>query len=428
MNKTFLIMLLTATTILSSSALAYEGTVKTSDSCGNDCTYTIYTDGHMEITGSGDMQSYEGNAAWSSTAPWKSENVTSVTISGVNISRGAFWENSTIKSIDMSASPSLPYAAFYHASALENVILPNHITSIPDNVFTYTNLKSITIPENVTSIGSSTFAQTKNLTSVVIPKNVVTIGREAFGGAWDNLQSIEFEEGSKLKTIGELAFLGAKATTINLPDTVETIGSWAFAGSQITNLFLPESVKTLGLYAFNGGSYAYGTKLQELYCPKTIETQCLKSLEAASLSQSLLNTYEAKGGVYALTDSSGNISYFDSLANLKSGTACTDQTTCQATFMAAEGNYCSSVEECTALITADQNGQILNANGKRYASLSDLYAGNALPTIEEFEQEDGSSKVYKDGVFIGYKNKRIYTVEEASQIAGDNNTIKIRYK
>ena len=99
MNKTFLIMLLTATTILSNSALAYEGTIKTSDSCGSDCTYTIYTDGHMEITGSGNMKSYEGSAAWSSTAPWKSENVTSVTITGVNISNGAFWSNSTIKSI-----------------------------------------------------------------------------------------------------------------------------------------------------------------------------------------------------------------------------------------------------------------------------------------------------------------------------------------
>ena len=41
---------------------------------------------------------------------------------------------------------------------------------------------------------------------------------------------------------------------------------------------------------------------------------------------------------------------------------------------------------------------------------------------------DGSSAMYKNGEFVGYKGKRIFTVEEANKISGKVNTVKLRYK
>ena len=41
---------------------------------------------------------------------------------------------------------------------------------------------------------------------------------------------------------------------------------------------------------------------------------------------------------------------------------------------------------------------------------------------------DGSSSIYRNGNFIGYKNKRIYTLEEANEVTGPVNRVSIKYR
>ncbi|MBR2300265.1 MAG: leucine-rich repeat domain-containing protein [Alphaproteobacteria bacterium] len=426
-NKIF-ILAFTITTASTFNLQAYEGTVTSTGQCGKnigDCVYTIYSDRHVEITGTGAMKDFDTVSCSScvqgrrvSGAPWSS--ATSINISGItSIGVHAFTGLSSIQSVTMSDSvKSMGAGVFRGASGLTSVTLSNQLTSIPSQAFLGTkSLQNLTIPSSVKSVDDA--FGLSGVTNLVIPKGVTYV-RELPAGT-------TFEEGSQLERLGYNALQYYTESTFDIPDTLQYIDTGGL-GRNLTSIFLPENFIGFG-YVGNTKVFGGMTKLEELYCPKNKEEMCRDNLQKSDLSSSLLKTYESKGGVYALTDSEGNTTYFDSYANLKGGTVCADTTLCQASFMAGDGTYCSTAQECAALIEADKNGDVLTSGGKRYASLEDLYAGNPMPSIEEIEQSDGSYKVYKDGVFIGYKNKRIYTVEEASKLSKPTgNTFRLRYK
>lgn len=80
----------------------------------------------------------------------------------------------------------------------------------------------------VTGISDGVFPNNENITYVRIPATVKTIGNEAFDYC-KNLTSCTFEGQSKLKEIGNYAFLATGLTTIDIPANVETIGYFSFA-------------------------------------------------------------------------------------------------------------------------------------------------------------------------------------------------------
>ncbi len=80
-----------------------------------------------------------------------------------------------------------------------------------------------------------------DITSVVIGKDITHVGNYAFGFA-HNIKRITFEEGSKLESVGALAFYYIlKATEVELPETVTKIGNLAFAYcGKLTSVYVPE--------------------------------------------------------------------------------------------------------------------------------------------------------------------------------------------
>ena len=66
----------------------------------------------------------------------------------------------------------------------------------------------------------------------------------------------------------------------------------------------------------------------------------------------------------------------------------------------------------------------------KYAGNTDML--NALSVsdyVSKIKNKDGSYSLYDyEGNFLGYKNKRIYTIEEASIVSGTKNSVIIRYK
>ena len=169
-------------------------------------------------------------------------------------------KNLDIAEVNITA---LPIQAFYKSTNVENLILPNTLITIGEEMFYQSKLKTVVIPANATTIGNSAFEQCASLISIDIPANVETIGTAVFWGC-SSLTTVTFEKGSQLKTIGggSSSYYGAFSyctalTSIEIPASVETIGASAFKGcsSLATVTFEKGSqLKTIG----GGGSSYYG--------------------------------------------------------------------------------------------------------------------------------------------------------------------------
>ena len=90
----------------------------------------------------------------------------------------------------------------------------------------------------------------------------VTVLRSCFYEC-DHLETIDFEKGSKLKTIDNSAITDCPAlTTITLPDSVESILDFAFSGcSNLVSITIPASIKSIGSFNFISC-----TNLADIYC------------------------------------------------------------------------------------------------------------------------------------------------------------------
>ena len=105
-------------------------------------------------------------------------------------------KNLDIAEVNITA---LPIQAFYKSTNVENLILPNTLITIGEEMFYQSKLKTVVIPANATTIGNSAFEQCASLISIDIPANVETIGTAVFWGC-SSLTTVTFEKGSLLST------------------------------------------------------------------------------------------------------------------------------------------------------------------------------------------------------------------------------------
>ena len=260
-------------------------------------------------------QYYYGWSATSTTSTtyYIPSTLKSVTVTGGDILRGAFYNCSGLTSVTIGDGvTSIGYVAFRGCSGLTSVTIPDSVTSIGGSAFyDCDGLTSVTIEDGVTSIGSGAFSGCSGLTSIVIPDSVTRIGSDAFSycygltsvtigtgvtsigseaflecygltdvyyqGDLSGWLGIEFDyvaanpmhyadnlyiNGELLqgvigipggtKKIGAYAFYNCDdLTSVTIPDSVTSIGSYAFAYcSGLTSVTIPDSVTSIGSYAF----------------------------------------------------------------------------------------------------------------------------------------------------------------------------------
>ena len=222
----------------------------------------------------------------------------------------AFYGKTTLTKVTIPSSvTSIGDGAFYYCTGLESITIPSSVTTIRGYTFSdCTSLESITIPSGVTSIEEGAFNNCSGLESITIPSSVTSIGEDAFSGCCpsefinnsgvtvefeftsdsyqklgspanltvpaiytsirnnalsccDNLESVTFEEGSKLTAIGNYAFGNcSNLVSITIPDSVTSIGEEAFYYcDNLKSITIPDSVISIGEKAFY-----YCTKLESV--------------------------------------------------------------------------------------------------------------------------------------------------------------------
>ena len=114
--------------------------------------------------------------------------------------------------------------------------------------------ESYTVPSTATRIEAYALAETMYLRSVTIPNSVITLGIGVFSQS-HALESVNLGEG--ITSIPESAFynnFGAGVLNVNLGTWLTSIGDTAFVGARWSTLNIPEGVGSIGIRAFEGNS------------------------------------------------------------------------------------------------------------------------------------------------------------------------------
>ena len=224
------------TGLLAVSAGAADADVVNSGECGsnsgdgNSVTWTLYSDGLLEVLGVGDVVNFHAikNVEWSDYL----DEITSAVVGEGVTSLGSYMFYDCVNLQDVSLPGTLETintSAFQYCSSLEEIELPESLTTIGATAFYgCTSLEEITIPDGIDSISASLLAGCTGLTTVNLPETVTAIKSLAFSGCI-SLTEIDIPAG--VTSIGKNAFLNCSAlTSIVLGADLTSLGDSAFEG------------------------------------------------------------------------------------------------------------------------------------------------------------------------------------------------------
>lgn len=217
-----------------------------------------------------------------------------------DVGEAAFQNCTSLKNLTLMNAVQIGGSAFENNTALEQVALPDTLTSIGQSAFSgCTKLKEAVIPDRVSFVGAyafqnctqmeravlgsgisewgqdwgdnsafagctklndltiregaaslpfGAFSGCSALEQVEIPGSVVSIAEEAFSDC-QRLETVTLSEG--IQSIGNAAFKNCtQLHTADLPATLTSLGNEAFRYTQLRHVNIPDKVSSIGCYAF----------------------------------------------------------------------------------------------------------------------------------------------------------------------------------
>ena len=263
---------------------------------GDNLTWSLYDDGSLIISGTGDMNHYESDT---NPAPWQEYQtaINKVILQdGVtSIGNAAFNNCSSLTDIFLPNSMlEIGDSAFFNCISMKNISIPDEVSYLGENAFAGcdqlnvfyhpgslfdetvfdlmynfnpafvwkvtengtlsgimcpSNVSRVTIPECVKTIGSFSFAGYNDFTEVIIPGSVIVIEDNAFGEC-SGLTSMIIPD--SVTYIGDYAFMYCSGlTSVTLPNQLTSIGVDVFCGCRsLADITIPNSVTDIGEGAF----------------------------------------------------------------------------------------------------------------------------------------------------------------------------------
>ena len=294
-------------------AAAVTAHAATGGQCGDGVNWTL-DGGTLTISGSGNMQNYDGDEApgWFESR----ESIRKIVVKSGVKTVGAYAFFACYNATEVSLPASLRYIngyAFAGCAGLTGITIPTGVQDIGVMAFlNCTGLTTVSVAaanDNFSSDGKALFNKDKTVLyafvaqaykSYTVPSTVKTIAMYAFANCMD-IQNVTIPEG--VTSIGEYAFADCMSLTkLTVPASVESIGMLAFAdcpamesfqvaaGNQhfssdgkalfnknkttlialcaaCTNYHIPTTVKEIGMYAF---AYNPGTSI--VVVPASVNT------------------------------------------------------------------------------------------------------------------------------------------------------------
>ncbi len=169
---------------------------------------------------------------------------------------GDDWTVDIPADIDGVPVTAIGNSAFAYCEYLDELVIPETITSIGQSAFAHTGLYALTLPASLSHIAPAAFREMPYL-------KAFTLTGEGKGGALSVDDGVLFSADGKTL----IAYPNAKGGTYSVPKGVTAIDYGAFALTGIADISLPDSLKTIDRAAF------YGCKdLRSLDLPDGLES------------------------------------------------------------------------------------------------------------------------------------------------------------
>ena len=173
---------------------------------------------------------------------------------------------------------------------MKSMVIPSHITVIPNDAFRASALETVTFHAGMTAIGDYAFEGCTKLNNVTMLKNITNLGNYVFANC-TSLSNFTWENGSDYYIVGTHFFDGCTAMTqVTLPRNIQlaeeemdaltkkynglnVIPGYMFANTGIVDAVIPDYIIDMGPEGGkNGGQILFEGPLQELLMQKSSAT------------------------------------------------------------------------------------------------------------------------------------------------------------